>query len=757
MKKLIQLCTILFLSLQAYAGGGGGGSSTPGPPCSSATQFCAGSTTFANSTNVSSLGGGGIYGCLSTTPNPAWFYMEIASAGNITLQINQTSNNGTPIDVDFALWGPFTSLSSGCNSLSASNNISCSYSTSASETATITNAQPGQTYIMLLTNYANSAGSITFSQSGGSGSTNCSFLCSMTGVTATPGACVPATGQYGVTGQITFQHPPATGTLTVTSSCGGSVNVPGPWTSPMSYSIPGITANGGQCTVTAAFSADPSCTVTQAYTSPVACSGCTVTAGNSGPVCSGGTVNLTSTTVTGASGYSWTGPNGYTSTSQNPTGVTPPTAAGTYVYTVTAVFNGVPCTSSTTVTVNAMPTVNAGQDVAVCAGQPVTLSATGAATYTWNNNITNGVAFTPTANGTYTVTGTTAAGCVGTDEVMVTVNPLPTVTAGNDLSICEGASISLSGGGAATYAWDNGVTNGLPFSPPATATYTVIGTDINGCTGTDQAIVSVTLIPVVSFVPDATAGCSPLTVNFTDQTTQGNTSQWIFGDGKTDVTNGTATNTYFGAGCFDVTLISTTPDGCVGQTVYPSLICVSQVPRAEFLPNPSILNPIEAYSTMQNSSVGATSYIWDFGDNSLISTQTSPTHIFPSAEAGTYQVTLIAINEFGCRDTSYATVIIEDQLIYYVPNAFTPDDDQFNPVFKPVFTTGFDPYDYTLLIFNRWGEVIFESHDAKVGWNGTYGEGGSLVPDGSYTWKIDFKTTKTDERKMIIGNVTLIR
>ena len=98
-------------------------------------------------------------------------------------------------------------------------------------------------------------------------------------------------------------------------------------------------------------------------------------------------------------------------------------------------------------------------------------------------------------------------------------------------------------------------------------------------------------------------------------------------------------------------------------------------------------------------------------------------------------------------------------MIYYVPNTFTPDDDNFNQTFKPIFTSGFDPFDYTLYIFNRWGEIIFESHDANVGWNGTYGSNSEIemVQDGTYTWKIEFKTNANDERKMIIGHVNILR
>src|SRR5690606_22246437 len=121
----------------------------------------------------------GIYGCLASTPNPVWYFMEIDQPGNLDIHISQTNTNGSGIDVDFVLWGPFTSLSSGCNSLSSSNIVDCSYSTAAQEDANISNAQTGQVYIMLLTNYSDSQGNITFSQTGGAGTTNCNVLCDM--------------------------------------------------------------------------------------------------------------------------------------------------------------------------------------------------------------------------------------------------------------------------------------------------------------------------------------------------------------------------------------------------------------------------------------------------------------------------------------------------------------------------------------------------------------------------------------------------
>ena len=96
-------------------------------------------------------------------------------------------------------------------------------------------------------------------------------------------------------------------------------------------------------------------------------------------------------------------------------------------------------------------------------------------------------------------------------------------------------------------------------------------------------------------------------------------------------------------------------------------------------------------------------------------------------------------------------------LIYYIPNTFTPDGDSYNENLAPVFTSGYDPYDFDLFIFNRWGETVWESHDSSVGWDGTYGASGKVVQNGSYNWRIEFKTTETYERILGTGHVNVLK
>ena len=250
-------------------------STTPpstGNDCSSASPFCTGTVyTFPNNTGVASLG---TINCLITTPNPVWYYMQIQNPGNLDINISQENAAGNGIDVDFNLWGPFNSLADGCVAIAngTAPNVDCSYSPSATEQANIVGALPGQFYIMLLTNYSNQAGDITFTNTAGSTATNnCAILCSITDVTANPTACNAATNTYNLSGQVFVTNPPTTGTVTITNSCGGSVTLNPPFTSPINYSLTGLLPTGSGCNVTASFSADATCTFTQSYTSPASC------------------------------------------------------------------------------------------------------------------------------------------------------------------------------------------------------------------------------------------------------------------------------------------------------------------------------------------------------------------------------------------------------------------------------------------------------------------------------------------------------
>jgi hypothetical protein len=168
-------------------------------------------------------------------------------------------------------------------------------------------------------------------------------------------------------------------------------------------------------------------------------------------------------------------------------------------------------------TVNPLPSVTAmATSSAVCAGGTVILTGGGASTYAWNNGVTNGVSFIPASSITYAVMGTDANGCSNTDSVNITVNALPIVTASASLdTLCAGQTTILTGGGAVSYVWDNGATNGVPITPSSTTTYTVTGTDANTCSNTAAQLIIVNANPVVSLTAPISTLCTGTPVTLT--------------------------------------------------------------------------------------------------------------------------------------------------------------------------------------------------------------------------------------------------
>ncbi|MGI6343425.1 MAG: PKD domain-containing protein [Bacteroidales bacterium] len=251
------------------------------------------------------IGGYPNYHCLSSRPAPAWFYMQFDEPGDINIHIEQWSQGDPPVgrDVDFCCWGPFNTLMEGCETgLTGDNVVDCSYSAAPIEDCYIPNGQPGEIYILLITNYSRQPATITFSQSMGSGHTNCNIVyqCGIISLTANPSTCDENTNTYNLTGNIEFVNAPEGGVLEIVDiNSGLFTTLNPPFVSPMSYTISGIPCDGQQHTVEAVFIEADSCMLTQTYTSPAAvCPIATISGG--GNICQNGidsteiTINFTS-------------------------------------------------------------------------------------------------------------------------------------------------------------------------------------------------------------------------------------------------------------------------------------------------------------------------------------------------------------------------------------------------------------------------------------------------------------------------------
>ncbi len=352
-------------------------------------------------------------------------------------------------------------------------------------------------------------------------------------------------------------------------------------------------------------------------------------------------------------------------------------------------------------------------------------------------------------------------------SIVVLVNPVPAVFAGDDFETCFGDDALLNATGAGpggTYEWTDDIINGISFISESTNTYIVLGTDTNGCYNSDTIHHSVLSPPVAAFTSDVVAICDEECVQFTSlsyalEGTSISDIRWLFND--ISVVGDSVPYVCFDIESsipvhYDVILLVEDGNGCVDSLIGEDYFVVIPNPIAAFEPHTFELNPLDPFVDVMNNSELATLYYWDFGDGYGFSEEYEPTYVydFPS---NTYLIQLIATSENGlCADTTHELITVPSGQLFYVPNAFTPDGDVFNESFQPVFTSGFDPYNYKLTIYNRWGEIVFVSYDANVGWNGTYGDNG-LVNDEVYVWSIEFSDENTDKKFINQGHVTVLK
>ena len=358
--------------------------------------------------------------------------------------------------------------------------------------------------------------------------------------------------------------------------------------------------------------------------------------------------------------------------------------------------------------------------------------------------------------GTYTVTAT-SFGCSSTASTTVSIAQGQTAQITPVAALCEDNGIvslvSDIAGGTWTGTGITDATNGI-FDPSVAGpgTFTVTFTPSGMCYQPGTTSVTVHAVPQVDFQANAVSGCAPRDIQFTDLTTPtGGTRTWTFGDGNTDNSLYQSVNTY-SAGTYTVSLTAEI-NGCTSSETKTGYISIYPEVDANFSVDHQSTEMTNPNFHFTNGSINASTYYWEFDDGSS-STLENPSHQYAELPGG-YSVLLVANNAGNCPDSTRLTVIVNDELVYYVPNSFTPDGDEFNNTFQPVFYSGYDPQNFLLTIFDRWGEVIFESRNAAIGWDGTYNNG--LLKEGTYVWKLQFKAMNTDGKHTDSGTVTLIR
>lgn len=381
--------------------------------------------------------------------------------------------------------------------------------------------------------------------------------------------------------------------------------------------------------------------------------------------------------------------------------------------------------------------------------------------------------------GTFTIilSATSENGCTTELSYPVTVHPVPEVNFNAD-PVCanEGPTAfnntsSILSGAIASWEWTfpDATTSAIEnptkyFDASGEYLVKLFATSDFGCSDSIEAPILIRALPFAEFVSNDDVICGNECVIFNSTSfsldASINSLEWSssFGhEGYGETIELCFENYDDVESYFDMQLIATDNFGCSDTLLAEDYIKILPTPKASFFTNPDEIDLLDPEVRFTNTSMYASHYVWDFGDSSPNSNEEDPTHLY-STEPEVYEIILYAYNniEMECSDTATKTIKILDQLIYYVPNAFSPDGDSYNNTFSPVFTSGFDPYNYHLSIFNRWGEVLFESNNAELGWNGAHGNKG-LVQDGIYIWKIDFKETSSGRTIQDAGHVTLLK
>ncbi len=455
---------------------------------------------------------------------------------------------------------------------------------------------------------------------------------------------------------------------------------------------------------------------------------------------------------------------------------------GTKLVSLDVTENG--CSSTQTiepVVVDTVPNVDAGLDIAFCSGANAQIGSAGTIgfNYTWSpaTGLSDPYSSNPTVslvNNTtvpviyqYILIANNNGLCNSYDTVLVTVNPLPTVSLPSQPGQCFGGNefvFTPTGNfsNSAVFDWYINYEPSTTYnSNPINKSFDAPGDHIVTLTVTDNGCVSATFVdtvtvfesPVADFVGTNIVGCLPLKAQFTNLSTSLSpitSYSWDLGAGTS--TDSDPSFIYTTPGVYDISLAITNADGCTSVFALFAYVNANPIPVANFVASPDevdlIFNP---YVDIVNMSTSGTTFWYSFGDNSIM-TNANGQHRYE--DTGKFVITQVVTNAFGCMDTTTRYVIVKPSHTFYVPTAFTPNEDGLNETFKP---QGYEIDNFSMSIFNRWGELVFSTTDITKGWNGTYNN--VMSEPGVYTWRIQYesKAMKSAGRQVKEGMVTLLR
>ncbi len=412
-----------------------------------------------------------------------------------------------------------------------------------------------------------------------------------------------------------------------------------------------------------------------------------------------------------------------------------------------------------------------GTGTTICIGQQVIISASasgGVPGYSFNwagLGTASSFLVSPTVTTDYLVSAIDSRGCKSADgSLIIEVNPPLSLVVITPSAICEGQVSTLvanvtGGDGDYVYNWGNGqvtTSNILNISPVVSTDFTVIVSD--GCTTPNDTVTitaTVSAMPDVHIIRTPYTGCSPLSVVFdnnTDNMTY--TYYWEFADMESGTNNYSdlkrPTHLFYETGDYNVMAVVSTSMGCKDSALV--LVRVHDGPIAEFNAFPWSTGLFEPEIDFADASVGAIAWEWNFGDQSTSGGQ-NPTHTY--LEQGEFPVTLTVYSQQGCVDTVTKIIeIIDDHRIYFPTaiNLRSPGNDEFYPI-----GVGVDEENYKMTIYNRWGEMVFQTSDWYTHWKGRYDmDKGDYVPQGVYTYVVVLRD-KYGKDYTYAGTVTVFK
>lgn len=405
----------------------------------------------------------------------------------------------------------------------------------------------------------------------------------------------------------------------------------------------------------------------------------------------------------------------------------------------------------------APPPVNIGNDTAICNGNSFILNAgIEHVSYIWSTGDTNSIIIVD-SSGNYMVTAIDKDGCSISDSIQIEVMPLPLVSFQFN-NICQNDTVyfkNQSANGSYFWDWGDQTYSNLKetyhiYDSVGSYTINLTTTDLYGCIDSLSQDIIVYPIPNILIDVPITEGCQPLYVDFANATTDAVFYFWHFGDGDTSLLVNPS-HLFTQSGIYNVSLTAISSNGCSSFQEYLQLINVFPAPTALFTTYPDKADILSPGITFTDMSSNVVTWQWDFGDNTKDSSQ-NPVHLY--ADTGTYEISLVILNDYGCTDTAYQQIIVDPIYTFYVPSSFTPNQDGKNDFFVPRGMK-INAETFYMGIFNRWGKLIYESNDLQNGWNGTIN--GSDAPTSVYNWLIQFVEDGSEEIHKYRGRLTLIR